>query len=375
MTSQAHPVLIRDKAAPVQSLVQYSDDEISLVDLWLILAKHKKCLIGALVATAILGGAVALLLPKTFSFTTTIEVGTRMDDRKNVPIESVESVLAKLKNSYIPYALREYAQSKPEGEKLYKVTASIPGKSQTVLLTSKGRENEAGTYKTLHEEVANSLKQDHGRIMDVIRGELVLDKNRQQRALEANEEQNRILQAELKRIDVTAKLMRKQIKEAEGLIVAANQNRRSAIREAKDEARAMTLLMLDNEVQQNRNRLAGLEERLHVSLIDKRDKLKKALADNRRAYLNIKDNVSRLELKITNLQETRAVYPATQSIDPTGIGKKAVVLMALIAGLLVGVFGAFFLEFLEKVREADSKVAASPENMRETDSKVAALNG
>ena len=375
MTLQAHPVLTKNNAASAQLLVHYDDDEISLIDLWLILVKHKKCIIGALVTVAILGIVAALLMSKTYSFTTTVELGARMDGQKTIPIEPVESVLAKLNNSYIPYALHGNVQSKAEGEKLYKVSASIPGKSQTVLLTSKGRENEAGAYKSLHEQVVKSLKRDHGRIMNVIRGELVLDKNKQQRALEANEEQNRILQAELKRIDVTANLMRKQIKEAEGLIVAANQNRSRAIREAKDEARAMTLLMLDNEVQQNRNRLAGLEERLHVSLIDKRDKLKKALADNRRAYLNIKDNIARLELKIANLQETRAVYPATQSIEPAGIGKKAVVLLALIAGLMVGVFGAFFLEFMEKAREAGSREAHFPEKVREEATKVAAVSG
>lgn len=359
MTLQAHPVLTRNKAAPVQSLVTYSEDEISLVDLWLILAKHKKCLIGALIVAAVLGIATALMLPKSYTYTTTVEVGTRLDEQNALPIEPVDSVLAKLKESYIPYAQHGYEQSNPDDEKVYEIRASIPKKSQIILLTSKGTESEAGIYRSLHEQAVESLQKDHGRIMDVIRGEFISNKNRQERALEANEEQRKILQAELKRIDVSADLMKKQIRDSEGLIAAAKQNRSKAIREAKDEARAMTLLMLDNEVQQNRTRLAGLEERLHVGLIDKQDKLKKALADNRRAYLNVKDNISRLELQIANLQETRAVYPATRSIEPAGVKKEAVVLLTLIAGLMVGVIGAFFIEFLEKVRKVGRTMTTS----------------
>ncbi len=341
----------------------YYEDEISLVDLWLVLAKRKKLILATIMVFSVLGVGAALLLPKKYAYTTTIEIGTRLEGERTVPIEGIESVLVKVKETYIPLVQHQHREKSSDDNKLYDIKASIPRKSQIVVLASKGQETSAKTYKALHIAVVEGLKQNHARILDVIRNNLALEKNKAERALEEEIQAAKITAVELKGVDISAGLAREQIKETGSLIKNAKQNRTKAVREARDEARAMTLLMLDNEVQQNRTRLARLEERLHVNLADKRDKLDKQLADSKRSQLNIKGNIVRIKLQIANLQETRAVVPAMQSIRPTGISKKALVALSIVLGGVVAVFAAFFMEFLGKVREITSKSANKEEKI------------
>ena len=329
----------------------YYEDEINLVDLWLVLAKRKKLILATIIAFSILGVAAALLLPKNYAYRTTIEIGTRLEGERTVLIEGVESVLAKVKETYIPLAQHLYRENNSDDDKLYDIKASIPRKSQIIVLASKGKEAMAKTYKTIHIAVVGGLKLNHARILDVIRNNLTLEKNKAERDLEAKVQWEKISAAELKRVDISAGLARKQIKETGSLIKSAKQNRTKAVREARDEARAMTLLMLDNEVQQNRTRMARLEERLYVNLAGKRDNLEKQLDDSKRSQLNIRDNIARIKLQITNLQETRAVEPAMQSIRPIGMGRRALVVLVAVLGMFIAIFGAFFLEFLNKVRK------------------------
>ncbi len=335
----------------------YYEDEISLVDLWLVLAKRKKLILATIIAFSVLGVGAALLLPKNYAYRTTIEIGTRLEGERTVLIEGVESVLAKVNETYIPLAQHQYREKNNDDDELHEIKASIPRKSHIIVLASKGKEAKAEVYKALHLAVVEGLKQNHARILDVVRNNLALEKNKAERDLEEKAQQVKVIGAELKRVDISAGLASKQIKESESLIKNAKQNRTKAIREARDEARAMTLLMLDNEVQQNHTRLARLEERLHVDLADKRDKLEKSLADNKRSQLNVKDNITRIKLQIANtfLQETRAVVPAMQSIKPGGLSKKALVMLSIVLGGMVAVFAAFFMEFLGKVRETTIK--------------------
>jgi len=170
----------------------------------------------------------------------------------------------------------------------------------------------------------------------------------------------------------------------------------------------MAMLMLDNETQQNRLRLANLEERLFIdqkneretlenklednrreqevqrkvlektqgelvklSVENKRDqeakspeiavlkeKIAKLEADNRRAVEAQKETVRDLGTKIKNLRETRALLPPVASVESIGPGKFFIVVLSIVLGGLLGIFAAFLAEFINKAREAARTVGA-----------------
>jgi capsular polysaccharide biosynthesis protein len=113
----------------------------------------------------------------------------------------------------------------------------------------------------------------------------------------------------------------------------------------------MTLLMLDNETRQLREWVSELQERLYLELADERDQIAKELADSHRAQTEESSKIAEVELKLSNLRETKTLSPPLQSIEPVGPSAGVVMMLAVIVGLTVGMFAAFFAEFLRKVKQ------------------------
>jgi len=67
VAEQAHPEIRKDASAD-----QPADDEVSLLDLLIVLAKHKRTVVGAPFVAALLAATVSLLLPNVYTATTRI---------------------------------------------------------------------------------------------------------------------------------------------------------------------------------------------------------------------------------------------------------------------------------------------------------------
>ncbi len=76
----------------------------------------------------LLGVAAALLVPKSYTFATSIEIGSQIFGGTIKPFESPQTLLAKMQHVFIPQALNEQRQTDPEDKEKYKIKASIPKK-------------------------------------------------------------------------------------------------------------------------------------------------------------------------------------------------------------------------------------------------------
>lgn len=329
----------------------YYEDEISLIDLWLVLVKRKNLVFAILAVFAIAGLTMALVVPKKYNYTTSIEIGSRIIKDDVQPIEKPETVLAKIQESYIPLVQHQYRKQNPDHAGNYSINARIPKGSQIIVLESKGSEQIGDIFKNLQQNVVNEVKQDHRRILEVIRKELEIKRNEAVNKLEDLKDNGNLLVSQESRLTGLAQLLKEQIKGAKNDLKLAEKNRRRAVSEATSASKAMTLLMLDNEVQQQRERLAKLEERLMVEVAEGQDRLANEIADNTRQQQTQKDKIARIEAQQANLVETRALVPPMQSTEPTGMSKRMMLALALVLGFMVAVFAAFFAEFLQKARQ------------------------
>ncbi|MBN4079013.1 hypothetical protein JYT26_00065 [Beggiatoa alba] len=91
-----------------------------------------------------------------------------------------------------------------------------------------------------------------------------------------------LIKSRYQRVNETDSLLKKQIIELEIQINNTRQHRQPALDNLQTEASAMTMLMVDNEIQQNRLRLANLEERLYIHQQNLRQELEDRLAANQR---------------------------------------------------------------------------------------------
>lgn len=327
----------------------YHNDEISLLDLWGVLAR-RKAVVGGVFAICLTGAvAAALIKSDKYLYSTSLEIGAVIKNDKRMLIDSPETVLNKIKEGYIPAVLSEYAKSASDAADI-EMTVRLPKNSEIVVVEAKGKESMGDTLKTLEGKVIDLVKRDHGRIVDVTKNEILSELQKLKRHHDELEDQEKLILNDVERIKVESGLVERQLAEIKSSVDAANANRKNALNALGNEERAMTLLMIDSETDQNKKQMAELEERLHVLLPAKKDNLEKDLADNRRAQANNQTEVDKLLIIMKNIRDTRAIIEPTQSLKPVSIGKPLIVVLGAILGLMLGVFAAFFAEFLAKAK-------------------------
>jgi uncharacterized protein involved in exopolysaccharide biosynthesis len=150
--------------------VNYSaDDEISLVDLAMVLVRRKRIIVVITTFVILLSVITAFLMPKSYTFATSIEIGSQIIDGTIKPFESPETLLAKIQHAFIPQSLNKQRQTNPENKTKYKITSSIPKSSVIIVLEVKGTEDEADLLKSLLQSINQQAIFDHSRIYNSVR--------------------------------------------------------------------------------------------------------------------------------------------------------------------------------------------------------------
>ncbi len=434
-------------------------DEISLVDLWLVLVRRKWLIFIACTLLTLLGLAYYLFVPKSYEYTTAVEIGTTLvEDSSGYTtklIDPPETVLAKLNESYIPWVQHQYVLQHPEEMTFFKMNAVIPKQSELVVIKGKGSAENEAVYLDQLQQVLQRLFQDHERQTVIVRSALTMqlaqareklaalqdpstlavkkkslegelktlqirldelrdprimalsvqkletDLEQQKKALINLKNQEHLYQSQYRRLDQVDELLKKQIADLQAQIGIASQERQGTVNGIKDAGMAMAMLMIDNEIQKNRNRLAALEERLYITQKNEREKLLNKIEDNRREQavqnklitrlqgeleklsfdnerqqagllpkialtgekitklvadhqrsINVQQQrIQALETKLANMKQTRALIDPVRSLEPASPSGKIIMALALIMGLFIGIFAAFMAEFLAKARQ------------------------
>jgi uncharacterized protein involved in exopolysaccharide biosynthesis len=81
-----------------------------------------------------------------------------------------------------------------------------------------------------------------------------------------------------------------------------------------------------------------MEEQFHTQIPDEKEQLNQRL--------------KQIDQQLENINFVEARTIALQSENPAGIGLRMVVALSLIIGVMLGVFGAFFTEFVSKAQAA-----------------------
>lgn len=430
---------------------------MSLVDLFKVFWKRKWLILGVILLVTALGTLYALLRETVYEYSTTIEIGSRIQGDKQTPIEPARSVVAKLENSYIPEAIRTYQKELTEEdsfEGMLRVDVRSPRDTDLVLMSSQGPEDLARYYLPLQEQVLDRLREDHRRVTSVVRSQLEdelqqatirLEELQDKRNLESImapvhlawvreklerdsledprvfglekkkyensvvearnvlgslENQQKVIERQIDQIERQEELLATQIEEIRVYTNQMRDRRPGAVGNHATPAEAMTLLLIDSDIQRNLARLSDLEDRLYVQLPNRLAELEKQLDDNlqeqasqreqiaeadgelerflaeydRRKTLQaaeveplaaemeevaaererrIQEQQSQLNavrVRLQNLRETRAILPPQQSLEPTGTGTMTVITLSLILGLILGFFAAGFAQLAALVR-------------------------
>lgn len=326
-----------------------ASDQVSLIELWIVLLRHKKLLWGVFALCLVTSVAVSQLRDASYLYSTSLEIGSFSNHMQQTFIDTPETVLSKLQEGYIPKVLADYYASTKGAERI-DIRARVPKGSEVVVLEARGKASMAQTLKRLETEVTELLKQDHARTIDIKKSNLLMHRDNLIRKQAELKDQEKLLHSEKERIKVSVDLLEGQLAAVKAQVEEASLNRKKARTDVGDETRAMTLLMIDNELYQQRKLLASMEEQLYIAMPTKAEELDKSLADNRRAQENSQAEIDTMATVLKNIRETRFIYEPTASINPVGMARTTFVVIGALLGLMLGVFAAFIVEFLARFK-------------------------
>lgn len=330
----------------MQNQPDVQEANLSLIDAWIILGKYRKQFFIAFLITLILGGVYIVFIYKpTYSLITTIQIGTMEKDQTIMPIESPESLLSKINNSILPVYSNDWVVRNNYRAPI-ETSSSNPSKTNIILIMNKANDANVQKIHDFQKGLVSIIKDDHKNIIKSLKSgvlselnfanielerlknpmsmehqlklvqmkleeeEVKLKKLEDDRffGIKKNESKNEILQqqhefkrlddsekrlfSQIDRINENKKILLENINGIKSLISDATKNRNTADAGAT-EVSAMSQMLIDNEIQQNQNRLISLEERYYVTLENEKENLRQKIEDIR--LMKIESN-KKLEL-------------------------------------------------------------------------------
>jgi len=326
-----------------------AEDEISLVDLWLVLVKRKNILFFMVLFSFVVGLLYVFSKPLVYEFGTSIEIGSRVD---GVTIEPIQSVLAKLQEAYIPLVLSSYNASALEKNKITDIESSVTKGSGIIRLSIAGRENNEDIYKSLLNEIVEKITADHKRVSSLVKNDLLLSIKKQENISFQLANEFILMQSQMKRLDKKEQLLNKRI-ESLSEFVGSNEKLRLAASKSKgNQDGTLTLMMLDNELRSGRELLAKLEDQSYLSLANEREVLRNKMSINEKKQLENEQLVNKHKAQLANMLETRAIVEPLKSLKPVGMSNKLLLVLILVIGSISSLMAVFVIEFLEKVKSS-----------------------
>jgi hypothetical protein len=378
-----------------------ADDEIDLVDLFLVLWRRKYMILITGVMFIIIGVVYVFNTPMKYKYTTSIEVGKFYPEGATggtALLEPLDNVRSKLEENYIPSIWGEFAQNDLFELSKVKVGVKVPKDSDLLLIESQGVSENADKYYKAHEAVLEKLIDNHASLTEELKSEVKAELARAQfqlsklkderlfefrkkdlndRVNDAQRELDKLknekifavkrdkLKDEIEKakalLDITKdpelflikeKALEERIKNSERDLIGLKeerenlvldiedleklkvmlegdllriknsieqnlQTRAQAAKESDSAPNAMTLLLMDNQIQQSQSELQDIRERLEIGIAKKRRALEKALKENSRSIEAKQAELEQLQLQMKklNIDHEFEINTARQSLE------------------------------------------------------------
>jgi len=382
------------------------EDEIDLVDLGSALVRRWKLIIGVFVLCIALGVIAALFKKPDYAYSAGIQLAAyTTTNGGTVQLLSPESAKSLLQGGLIDAGISHYADSHTGFDpRKIKLSADVVKDGNVVILSGKGPLALQNAYATIIEQaVANLAKNTSNPITSyraslqntLQQAQIDLSKLNDPKVIQADksaknhalldaqarlgmlQQDQNVLQQKLKHLHESSKLYTALAKQLGEYLNTARKNALASARGAASPTQAMAGLLLGNQIQQTQTQLTDIQNRLTVTLPLKIVQTQADLANNKQKQVAQKTvveqaqlefdnfetqhartvkvqqaNIDKLNTQIANIQNTRLVAPPTRSIEPVGMSRKMIVILAAILGIFLGLVAASIAGYGSAVRRA-----------------------
>ncbi|MCG5527177.1 MULTISPECIES: Wzz/FepE/Etk N-terminal domain-containing protein [Halorhodospira] len=317
------------------------DDEISLIDLWLVLVRRRWWLFGIALIVFALGTTYALLQKPSQAYTTTLEFAAKDEE----PLISSDAVMARLERVVLPELKRRFEAEHEVGAPSIELT-HVEG-SRLLILESSVSEDRLPRVEALHGAVRDWFLSSQDSAYD-------RNRSRFERDLEQVEER---LASEVSGIEEDLAATRDELERAR------------AERERLQEARGRLQEDLEDEnlAEQSedllRIRLEAVREDLSMANSEVRE-LQRVISElrteRRETVQELSIDKAELEDRLADLQAPDAPATAAEG-DIQDAGASLIMALSAVLGGMLGIFGAFFREFLAHAHQAAARTGLEGE--------------
>jgi len=270
-------------------------DEISLIDLWLVLVRRKWVILVIFVLCFAIGMIYTVAQPVRYQYVTGMDLAT-LPERPGatdftLPLPKEDSIDL-LENVIIPLQREVLFGNKTRGPQ---VQVRDEKRTYNLTLVSTARPKEAGDVEKLHEASVLALVKEQNQILE------------------------KALSLEVNPYKARSAVLREQIK-------AIEEQFESLTKQIDDENEIKALIYVQ-QVGDLRQELA-------------------------QARLELADAESSAKAIVEGSQGATLSYLAVRSKSPVGPDNILLIILSLVLGGMLGVFGAFLAEFFQKARQA-----------------------
>ncbi|MCG5539448.1 Wzz/FepE/Etk N-terminal domain-containing protein [Halorhodospira sp. 9622] len=302
------------------------DDEISLVDLWLVLVRRRWWLFGIALVVFALGTTYALLQKPSQTYTTTLEFAAKDEE----PLISSDAVMARLERVVLPELKRRFEAEHEVGAPSIKLT-HVEG-SRLLILESSVSEDRLPRVEALHGAVRDWFLATQGTLYERHESRIERDFARANATLKSNhnaiKDDLETTHAELEWI----KEERRRLQESHDHILEELQNEAG----------------LDQSPEILRIRLEGMRQDLSITSSEVRElqrKISMFRTEKRRIEQRMHKKKDDYEDRIEELQTAEApILAAANQAD--ALGPSLTMALSAVLGTMLGIMAAFFREFL-----------------------------
>ena len=366
----------KNMSASSQQREHYPDDEISLIDLALVLMRRRWWIIGIFLVCMSAGIAYWQMQTPAQRYLSTLEIGTYVVREQVRPlemgtyfvrdeikdIEPREEVVTRLKDSILPRARHDLADELGVSiTQLPKVQINLPeGRGGFIFLESESvKENEDLVFR-MHKKLIDPTVDYHKSLLESRKN--VYKKRMANRIEDARDRLKELLaqqknfQAGLEQIEEHRSFLTQQ--EEQVLVLLSSMQgleQHSLSGQSHDTPLAMSMLIKGSFSVDLQTQLWSIQEELQFGLAEKAQYLQSRLE---RTSMQIEEAEREIVLreaeKSTALLEFRTTHASAviMPTEQTGRGGSLILALSMVLGLMLGVFTAFFIEFAAKVRES-----------------------
>ena len=336
---------------------QANYDEISLYEIYSILRQKRAIIIGTTVVFALLAGVYSFIRPTNYTYQACASMGILGRDSHGQPIfiDSPQSAMAQLNNAYIPSVVGSVinAQKKVNFD-AKKFKTFNPKDSSMVCIRTDAPKRLGNSVSQIQNASLQRLVRNNARIAAVPNASAEAEVKQLQATAQtlstkiANVlDQERAVSSELALLKTKDTVLQSQ-----GARMAQEIDRmrplvKKGIKGIHNDSTALTMMIQNNQVAQERQQLFKVEmersvalPKEQIALLNTMKTLKREVNDLNAQVAANSAQMGLAQASLKALQITHIVRPSSPSIEPVGPGKAVFIVLGALMGLMLSVFYA-----------------------------------